>query len=469
MQMTSSRVSPLVDDAISIWRAGVAAVHGKQSVINCAINPNPAEEHRGLYFGEHLFDRASFDRIVVIGAGKASAGMSQGLETILKENALDHLVDRSWINVPDNMADTPSMFHLHPARPAGINLPTEQVIFGTDKMLEIVDSVTERDLCIFLISGGGSALLAAPVPPITLDEKRQMTECLSASGADITQLNTVRQCVSLVKGGRLAARCAGGQMVSLVMSDIMGDPLDLIASGPTVTTDPRAAHALAILNQYDPDRSQIAASIYHVLESAGEMPIVKSHATNIVIANNAVAVDAAGVEAVTRHFDYLLTCDLNRQIDARSAAKKLVDWLISAINGTGPRCLISGGEPVVKLCKDPGRGGRNQQLVIEALHYLCQQDDTTLRDSEFVILSAGTDGEDGNTDVAGAWIDNQMLQFAKHNLPAITHHLRNNDAYRLFNKTGNLFSTGPTGTNVCDLRVVLVNRNNGPFRAVVRG
>ena len=459
MQSFEDVQSKAVRDAIAIWEAGVRAVDGKQAVVNCALDPLSEPDTDGdLSFFEHNIDRNSFDRIFVIGAGKASASMANGLHVVLQQYGLLERVADSWINVPDNMADDSCFFYLHPARPVGINLPREQVVYGTNKIVQIVEEMTARDLCICLISGGGSALLASPIPPVTLEEKRKLTEQLSALGADITQINAVRKCISQVKGGKLAQRCRKGQLVSLVISDIMGDPLEFIASGPTVATTSTQSDALAVLNTFDPDRTLISPSVYKVLYSKQPSLPSNTHVTNIVVANNPIAVDAAGVEAVARGYDYIMTCDLKRDTDAKAVGRQLADWIKKSIEGGGPNCLVSGGEPIVRLCENPGQGGRNQQAIIEALYYLCRSEIAELLKHDFVILSGGTDGEDGTSDAAGAWLNRQVLAKASSNIEAVEHHRTYNDAYHLFKQLGNLFSTGPTGTNVCDIRVALINR-----------
>ena len=300
--------------------------------------------------------------------------------------------------------------------------------------------------------------MASPIHPVTLDDKRTVTERLSSLGADITQLNTVRKSISRVKGGQLANRCGGGQLVSLIMSDIIGDPVDFIASGPTVVSQDTRQEALRILDQFDPGKKQISKNVYSVLQTQRPKSTGNAKISNVIIANNAIAVDASGVEAVARGYDYIMTCDLDRDIDARRVAHQLVDWLVKAVGGKGPNCLISGGEPVVKLCQNPGLGGRNQQIIIEAIEYITKEQLSQIEDCHFVILSAGTDGEDGTTTAAGAWVDNQILKIAKSHIDAVKQHRIKNDAFSLFREFANLLETGPTGTNVCDVRVILVER-----------
>lgn len=459
MPIDDGRYPQAVRDAISIWRAGVRAVGGREAVVACANDPDVDEDASWrLRLGEFTIPHDAFDRIFVIGAGKAGSAMARGLEQVLDRAGLLGRVADSWINVPDDIASEPCAFHLHPSRPPGVNLPTEQVLEGTRHIIDIVGRMTPRDLCICLVSGGGSALLAAPAPPVTLDEKRQVAEILQASGADITALNRVRRAMSQVKGGRLARHCGGGHLMSLILSDIMGDPIDLVASGPTVPAKIDRLEALATLERHDPQRTLFGRNVYTVLESVEAEMNAAAAITNVVVGSNAVAVAAAADRANAMGFTCTQEVDVSRDSDARSVGQQLADWLVNAGSKPGAVCLVSGGEPVVSLCRNPGMGGRNQQLIIEAIDHLCSRQDVDFRGHAFAMLSAGTDGEDGTTRAAGAWIDAPTLNMAKRYRADVRDHLARNDAHTLFSRFGNLLETGPTGTNVCDLRVVLVDR-----------
>src|SRR5262245_26470450 len=225
----------LRSDALAIWHAGLAAVRSDRLVTD-----NVRVDGESLLIGDESIRLSSVGRIAVIGAGKAGAGMAAGLEEALGPRVLAEKQVRGWINVPADCVRELGCIHLHAARPAGINEPTSEGVLGAEKILEIVSSLGADDLCICLISGGGSALLPAPVAGVSLAEKQAITRQLSAGGANIEELNTVRKQLSRIKGGGLARACRAGRLITLIISDVLGDPLDVIASGPTVP-DPRSA------------------------------------------------------------------------------------------------------------------------------------------------------------------------------------------------------------------------------------
>ena len=222
----------LREDALAIWRAGLAAVDSERLVRDHVVIAGK------LVVIEDLpLSLDDYDRIVVVGAGKAGAGMAAGLERILAEWFLAAKATRTVsgvVNVPADCVRPLRWITLHAARPPGMNEPTEAGVTGTNKILQLVASLTPRDLCFCLLSGGGSALLPAPLPGISLADKQAVTKHLSAAGANIRELNTVRKQLSRIKGGGLARACHAGRIITLIISDVLGDPLDVIASGPTV-------------------------------------------------------------------------------------------------------------------------------------------------------------------------------------------------------------------------------------------
>ena len=232
-------------DASAIWQAAVEAVRSDRLV-----KENVRIDGEWLVVGDESLALSSVGRIAVVGAGKAGAGMAAGLEEALGMRVMAEKRVAGWINVPaDCVRELPGI-HLHAARPGGVNEPTAEGVFGAGKILEIVQSLGPSDLCVCLLSGGGSALLPAPVGGVSLAEKQAVTRLLSAGGANIQELNTVRKQLSQIKGGRLARRCRAGRMITLIISDVLGDPLDVIASGPTVPDSHTAGEALAILERY---------------------------------------------------------------------------------------------------------------------------------------------------------------------------------------------------------------------------
>jgi glycerate-2-kinase len=290
-----------------------------------------------------------------------------------------------------------------------------------------------------------------------------VTRLLSGAGANIEQLNIVRQNLSLVKGGGLARACRAGRLIALIISDVLGDPLDLIASGPTVQRKSTPADALNVLETFQAIREPSMAGIVKFLhgrlqesahqrnrELAGSTSI-----TNLLIGNNATAVDGAGVEAEKLGYSHAMIAATKPEGPAEDVGHHLAKMALHMRDNAGPNCLICGGEPTVKLVDERlrGRGGRNQQLTLAALEELGDGHGICL-------LSGGTDGEDGPTNAAGAFVDEEVIRAADASHLAPGDYLSRNDAYTFFQKCGGLLLTGPTQTNVCDIRVAVVHRPN---------
>ncbi|MGE3316774.1 MAG: glycerate kinase [Planctomycetaceae bacterium] len=456
--MTTSK---LRQDAEAIWKAGVDAVDSGR-LVRRAVRLEPASEsgRRWLAIDRERYDVSNVGRIAVVGAGKAGAGMAAALEEILSAAGL---LDRvtGWINVPADCVRPLRKIHLHAARPAGVNEPTDEGVRGAERILEIVSGLDARDLCIVIISGGGSALLPAPVPEITLEDKRAVTRFLMSNGATIRELNTVRKQLSRIKGGGLARASHAGSTIALIISDIIGDPLDMIASGPTVVESTRPGDALAVLKGFARDRNAIPARVWNYLEHASstasdETPHHPASVRNIVIGNNQVAIEAAADCARKLGYAVESLGSLNEG-EARDVGRDLA-LRSRKIRNTRPTdqqpvCILSGGEPVVHLAKSgkPRKGGRNQELALAALIELWPDGIERI-----AILSGGTDGEDGPTDAAGAVIDTDVFQIARGRQLDPASFLSINNAYPFFDETGGLLKTGPTHTNVMDLRVALI-------------
>lgn len=438
-------------DALAIWTAGVRAV-APERLLGQALRREGAE----LWVDEEPLALDQIRRIAVVGAGKAGAAMAAAVETILGPELIQQKQLTGWLNVPEDTVRPLGRIHLHGARPAGVNEPTAAGVAGTRRILEIVGSLGPDDLCLALISGGGSALLPAPVEAITLEDKLALTRHLSAAGANIQQLNTVRKQLSLVKGGRLARACRAGRLVTLIISDVLGDPLDVIASGPTVDDPSTPEEALAILKRFDGRQAGISPRVFDYLRSqCGRRRPPMPAVTNLVIGNNATAVDAAGEEAVRLGYSPAMLSAQTSEGAAEDLGRHLAQMAVRMRDEAGPDCLISGGEPTVTLAPPEirGRGGRNQQLVLAALDALRADGAHGL-----VLLSGGTDGEDGPTDAAGALLDSTILTAAHQHSLAPPDFLTRSDAYSFFAPLNALLRTGPTGTNVCDIRVVVVER-----------
>ncbi|MEJ7594966.1 MAG: DUF4147 domain-containing protein [Planctomycetaceae bacterium] len=465
----------LRDDAIAIWTAGLAAVDSAKSV-----EQQIRVQQDQLWIAGIRIPMPEAGRIEVVGAGKAGAGMASGVEAALLATNLADRVS-GWVNVPADCVRPLKHIHLHAARPAGLNEPTQEAVQGTQEILRRLRSLSESDVCIVLLSGGASALLCSPAPGISLSDKLSVTRALAGSGAPIHELNLVRTQLSQVKGGRLAAACRAGTLVALIISDVIGDPLEVIGSGPTIPSAPRAADALQVLRHREL-LDRIPPHVVAFLERQADA----DHTTNLeteislpptvlnrIVASNAMAIDAATVKAKALGYEVQSLGSANAG-EAAEEGHQLIRHLLeigvesggtpqaSALGHPRRVCILSGGEPTVKLSgpgsgtpgahgKATSRGGRNQELVLAAV--------TSHRNSvdwkDAVLLSAGTDGEDGPTDAAGAIADEAVVaRIAASGLDP-DNSLARHDSYPLFDAVDALFKTGPTHTNVMDLRVGL--------------
>ncbi len=450
-------------DALNIWRAGVKAVRPERLVPQWL-----RVEGRTLIAGYERIALDSIRRIVVVGGGKAAAGMAETVETVLGPELMVEKQLAGWVNVPAECPHPRPLsqrergaaenIHLHVARPAGVNEPTPEGVAGAEEILRLVESLGPDDLCLCLISGGGSALMPAPAKGITLADKLAVTRHLSAAGANIEQLNTVRKQLSRIKGGGLLRACRAGRLVSLIISDVLGDRLDLIASGPTVPDRSTPGEALEVLERFDAREAGVSTAVFDFLKNKTfENATLENRVINLIIGNNATAVAAAAEEA--RRLGYSVDAASATQSEgpAEEIGRQLAESALKMRAAAGPTCLISGGEPVVKLVEPSrrGLGGRNQQLTLAALLRLTENGAAGI-----ALLSAGTDGEDGPTDAAGAFLDADVMAASRRANLDPADYLARNDAYHFFAPLEALIHTGPTHTNVCDLRVIVVNRGD---------
>jgi hydroxypyruvate reductase len=439
-------------DAERIWWAGVRAVQPSELI--------PSVVHvdgHWLVVGDEPIDLQKVRRLAIVGAGKASAAMAAALESAFGERILAEKDVTGWVNVPADCIVPTQCVHLHAARPAGVNEPRPEGVVGTERILEIVTGLGPEDLCFCLISGGGSALMPAPVESISLDDKILVARILSAAGANIAQLNTVRSQLSRVKGGGLARACRAGRLLALIISDVPGDPLEIIASCPTVTSNATPDDALAVLGDLGLLDHLKLQAVVDILRNRPTAVRPEASAvcrvTNLVIGNNALAVDAAGCEAERLGYSHAMIAAKAPEGAAEDVGRHLAEMALRMRREPGPDCLISGGEPTVKLIGEAnrGKGGRNQQLALAALAELGECQGTAL-------LAGGTDGEDGPTDAAGAIVDAEVVARARRPGIDAEDYLLRNDAYSFFEPTAGLLKTGPTHTNVCDLRVIVTNQ-----------
>lgn len=434
----------LHQQALAIWHAAVDAVRPAHLLPACLVRD--VELQRAIQGAK---------RILVVGAGKAGAAMSEALEASLADH-LDKVT--GIVNVPTDAVRPLKRIRLHAARPPASNFPTNEGVAGAESMLSLLRSAGPADLAICLISGGGSALLPAP-DGVSLEEKQAVTKLLHASGASINEMNAVRKHLSRIKGGRLAQAFAGRELFSLIVSDVVGDPLDVIASGPTAADPSTFADALAVLDCFDL-REQAGTAVVKHLErgSRGEAPEtlkeLPGNVHNRLLANNANALQAASKKAESLGYR-VLNLGSFMEGETRQAAT-VIAGMVHSIRIDGqpmapPVCLLIGGETTVTLGDLPGKGGRNQEFVLAMLDKLS---DSGMHN--VAILSGGTDGEDGPTDAAGAIADEAFLAEIRRREIDLKDYLTRHDAYPLFDELDGLIRTGLTNTNVMDVRVILI-------------
>ncbi|HEX7785562.1 MAG TPA: DUF4147 domain-containing protein [Methylomirabilota bacterium] len=394
-------------------------------------------------------------RVRVVGAGKASGAMAAAAEQVLGDRIVDGLVV-----VKDGYRVETSRVRV---MEAGHPVPDARGEAAAREIHAIAESTD--DVLLVLVSGGGSALTPAPAPPITLADKQAMTRLMLAAGATINELNAVRKHCSLLKGGQLARAAAPAAVRALLLSDVIGDPLDVIASGPTAPDASTYADALAILDRFDL-RPRAPKSIVDRLERGqrGEIPEtpkpddpVFRHVTNTVIGNNRLVVDAAADEAVRLGYGpHVLTRSLEGE--ARDVAARLVALAREIREGRGPvaapACVIAAGETTVTV-RGRGRGGRCQEFVLAAALAMEGVDG-------LVALAAGTDGTDGPTDAAGGIVDGESARRARALGQDPRARLEDNDSNPLLAALGDLVVTGPTNTNLLDLYLLLIEPASTP-------
>ncbi len=451
----------LVTDSVEIWRAGVAAVDASR-LVREVLRATP----EGLSICGRVYPWDSFGRLCVVGAGKAGAGMAAGVEEALGPRWVAERVC-GWINVPADCVRRLQKIHLHAARPAGLNEPTAAGVEGSRQILDLVSRLAPNDLCLVLISGGGSALLPAPMAGVTLTEKQLVTRLLMQGGATIHELNTVRKQLSEIKGGGLARAIAATRTETLIISDVVGDPLGIIASGPTVDDESTPAEAEAVLARFCGNSASVPASVWRLLaqSNAGDSSRRATEVAMTTVRNHLIGTNRVAVEAAKRKAEQLGYRVVDAGSDNTGEATEVgcglareCERLSYERGGDGGKvCVLSGGEPVVRLAPpgERGLGGRNQQLALAALETLSAPVGGLFPDN-IVVLSGGTDGEDGPTDAAGGWASAGVAAAARRLGLNARESLASNDAYHFLEATGGLLKTGPTHTNVMDLRVCLV-------------
>ncbi|MEM7127621.1 MAG: glycerate kinase [Chloroflexota bacterium] len=423
-----------------------------------AVNPFKAVqsalhvEKDTLWIGEHEYMLSNYENIYVVGAGKASTPMTQAIEALVGDRISGGLV----VTKSEHGGPTKRVQLAEASHP----VPDELGVDGGRQVLRIAEAAGQDDLVITLLSGGGSSLLVAPAVGLTLDDLQLMTNALLRCGATINEINILRKHCSAVKGGQLARAVAPADLVTLVLSDVIGNPLDVIASGPTVPDSTTWRDAWTIIERYDL-LEQIPMAILGRIQAGlqGAVPDTPEPGDPLfersvveVIGDNRIAARAAADQAQLLGFDTLLLTTY-LEGEAQEVAKVAVS-LAKEILSTHqplqpPACLILGGETTVRLGDDPGRGGRNQELALAAAIALEGIENVT-------IVSLATDGTDGPTDSAGAMADGTTVARGRAEGLSARAHLQNHDAYPYLDAVHDLLLTGPTQTNVNDLIFVFV-------------
>lgn len=395
-----------------------------------------------------LLQQADYQTVRVAGFGKAGCNMASALEELLCDR-----IDRGIVITPRGYCPEAHTLQKMRLYQGGHPVPDENGLAGTGEIIQLLKGSDERTLVICLISGGGSALLVAPYEGITLTDKKQVTRLLLNAGATIYELNTVRKHLSRVKGGRLAAIARPARMVSLIISDVVGDKLDIIASGPTAPDDSTFHDAFRVIEKYRL-APVVPASVIDVLTRGAQGLIPETpkkgdamfnRVDNSIIASNKIALEAARAEAAQLGYQAeITTAELTGE--AREAGRRLAQ---RARGMRRPACLISGGETTVTVTGG-GTGGRNLELALAFAQEIQDAPGITL-------LSAGTDGKDGSADAAGAVVDGETITRARTKGLDPAAYLAGNDSYNFFRQVGGLLITGPTGTNVMDVQIIIVD------------
>jgi glycerate 2-kinase len=430
-----------------IFRAGLKAVDPESAVrkyVRC--------ERDQLIVGDRSYMLDSFTRILLIGAGKGTAPMAKALEDVLGDR-----LTSGWIIVKYGHGIPLRKTHI---MEAGHPIPDEAGLRATEALLDQIRECGEEDLVVCAFSGGGSALLPAPSPPISLSQKQECTRLLLECGATINEINAIRKHLSRSKGGWLAKTAYPATLVSLILSDVIGDRLDVIASGPTVPDESTYSDCIRIIENYNlMDRLPEGVVEYFHQGVAGIVPETPkvgdpafSKVQNLIVGNNRMSLLAARDQAISLGYNTVI---LSSQIEgeAREAAQVFAgigkEICEAGLPISAPACILAGGETTVTI-RGGGKGGRNQEL---ALAFGIAIDGW----ERISLLSAGTDGTDGPTDAAGAIVSGLTCRRARQAGLNPDAFLAANDSNSFFESLGDLLKTGPTRTNVMDIICMLVD------------
>jgi len=438
---------------IDIFNSALAAVDPYNAVLKAV-----SLEREQLQVAGAKYDLASFDHILVVGAGKATARMALAIESLLGNKIAAGLI----VVKDGHTAPLKNIEQVEASHP----VPNQAGITGAQRILDMAHAADETTLVICLLSGGASALLVAPASDVTLQDKQEATRQLLNAGASITELNAVRKHLSMVKGGRLAQTVWPARLLTLIVSDVIGNQLDAIGSGPTAPDKSTFADAWGVITKYglqqklpqrvaDHLRSGIDGKVPETMK--GNDPCLY-RTQNVIVASIVQALDAAKATAMELGFSTSILSDA-LEGEAREAAHLLVKAArvnLDTMQLDEQHCLLCGGETTVTV-KGSGKGGRSQELAlafameIEGMHGVS-------------LLSAGTDGGDGPTDAAGAIVDDNTATLARKSGLNMQDYMDNNDSYTFFERLDQvsgahcLFKTGPTGTNVMDIQIVILDQ-----------
>jgi glycerate 2-kinase len=446
MEQETPALKKLRKDATAIFRSGLDAVDPEE-----AVRRHLRIEGGILSLEERRYDLDACEHILVVGAGKAVAPMAKALEDMLGDR-----IDSGVLVVKDGHGLPLKKIRV---REASHPVPDERGVAGTLEILRLLESAGRRDLVLCLISGGGSALLIAPAEGISLPDKQATTRSLLACGATIHEINTIRKHLSRAKGGQLTRAAHPAGVLSLILSDVVGDDLDVIGSGPTVPDRSSFQDTVDIFKRYDiwtripdPVRERVLRGVNGIVpETPKPGDPVFDGGAQVLVGSCLRALTAAAESAEQLGYRSLI---LSSKVEgeAREVARAFAavgkEVLSSGHPLKPPACILMGGETTVTL-QGEGRGGRNQEFVLAGAIALDGTD-------RVVLLAGGTDGTDGPTDAAGALADGHTIRKAKA-LGMDPHtFLKRSDSYHFFKPLDDLIITGPTRTNVMDVYMLLV-------------
>jgi hydroxypyruvate reductase len=449
--MDKNLLEQMRSEAEDIFKASLEAVDPYKAVNNFV-----RVDGNSLFLGANKrkavkLDLKTYDRIFIVGGGKATAPMAKAVEDLLGNRITEGMINVKY-GFTQDLAFTRIVEAGHP-------VPDKKGEEGTKRILDLLAGAGEKDLIFSLISGGGSALFPMPAGDITLEEKQQLTRNLLACGASIDEINAVRKHISSSKGGQMARAAFPATTVNLMLSDVVGDKMDVIASGPFTPDNSTFGDIQDIINKYE--LKAIPSSIWDHLQAGAngripetpkpDDPLFKP-VFNFIVGSNILALESA--EAKAKELGYK-TLILSSMVEGETKEVAIVHTAMAKeIVKTGrplppPICVISGGETTVTI-QGKGLGGRNQEFGLAAAI------DLKGLPPRVVLLSGGTDGNDGPTDAAGAIVDPFTVARGENARITAFEYLKNNDAYHFLEKTGDLLITGPTNTNVMDVRLLLV-------------